>query len=230
MPPPQYLDTPPASTPTSGVGSYFSYPVKSTLTSAFRRLPSGFRSSSASRSSSKPQSREPSVSRFPQPTNHDRNIAPAVPRGRAPVNLMDMQSDDDDDDFGDYEDGHGSAEVAPPRPLQLHSYTPSPRATPPPPFQPPPLTGLTLAGLSRSSSNQILSTLIAEEIRLLLPSRLELVDTWRILFSLERDGASLKTLYECCEEERGTRGGYVLVVRDEGGGVSTLHYTTAHVR
>lgn len=230
MPSSQPFDAAPASSSsnanTNPSNGYFTYPVKYAVASAFRRLPSNFHTSS-SRSSSK--SRDPSRTRSTQPTNHDRipnqGLQPPHPQTRQTPNLIDLQ---DDDDFGDYADGSEANNITlpPPPPFAAssrnNSYTPSPRATPPP-FQPPPLTPLSLDGLCRTSDHQILSKLIAEEIRLLLPPRLQLVDTWRILFSLERDGASLKTLYDICEQERGTRAGFVLVVRDSGGGVSHAH-------
>ena len=84
------------------------------------------------------------------------------------------------------------------------------------PFQPPPLTPLTLSTESGSLQQQLLTRALGEEIRLLVPARLQLVDTWRLAYSLDRDGASLSTLYDHCEEfsHRSPRAGYVLVVRD----------------
>jgi hypothetical protein len=92
-------------------------------------------------------------------------------------------------------------------------YTP-PRRTGSP-FQPPPLTPLTLKSLHKRSSH-ILTRALAEEIRLLVPPRLQLVDSWQLAYSLETDGASLATLYQCCENfsNKSQRAGYVLVVRD----------------
>jgi len=83
------------------------------------------------------------------------------------------------------------------------------------PFQPPPLTPLTLKSLS-STKLHLLTRSLAEEIRLLVPPRLQLVDSWRLAYSLEADGASLATLYHCCESisTRSQRAGYVIVVRD----------------
>ncbi|KAL2008917.1 hypothetical protein VTN00DRAFT_7111 [Thermoascus crustaceus] len=83
------------------------------------------------------------------------------------------------------------------------------------PFQPPPLTPLTLKSGS-GIQNQLLTRALAEEIRLLVPPRLQLVDTWRLAYSLDRDGSSLATLYENCRQysQRSQRAGYVLVVRD----------------
>jgi hypothetical protein len=90
------------------------------------------------------------------------------------------------------------------------------------PFQPPPLTPLTLSGWHHSTKNnaKLLTRALAEEIRLLVPPRLQLQEEWNLLFSLEQDGVSLSTLYEKCEDYRGKRGGYVLVIRDGMGGVS----------
>ena len=92
-------------------------------------------------------------------------------------------------------------------------YTP-PRRTASP-FQPPPLTPLTLKSLG-SSRTRLLTRPLAEEIRLLVPPRLQLVDSWRLAYSLEADGASLATLYNSCENisSRSQRAGYVVVVRD----------------
>ncbi|KAF2196893.1 TLD-domain-containing protein [Delitschia confertaspora ATCC 74209] len=89
------------------------------------------------------------------------------------------------------------------------------------PFQPPPLTPLTLKGYKSGtqSSAKLLSTALAEEIRLLVPPRLQLVDTWNLTYSLEQNGVSLATLYEKCDEYRGKRGGFVIVVKDSSGGI-----------
>jgi len=92
------------------------------------------------------------------------------------------------------------------------------------PFQPPPLYPLTLQGYSASTapSAQLLSRTIAEEIRLLVPPRLQLCEEWNLVYSLEQDGVSLGTLYKKCEDLRGLRNGFVLVVRDGEGGVSLI--------
>lgn len=84
------------------------------------------------------------------------------------------------------------------------------------PFQPPPLTPLTLSADSPNLQQQLLSRALAEEIRLLVPARLQLVDTWHLAYSLDRDGASLATLYDHCREysRRSPRAGYVLVIRE----------------
>ncbi|KAL4765529.1 putative oxidative stress response protein Oxr1 [Aspergillus foveolatus] len=98
------------------------------------------------------------------------------------------------------------------------------------PFQPPPLTPLTLLANEETTpiplapQNQLLTRALAEEIRLLVPPRLQLVDSWRLAYSLDRDGASLSTLYENCRSvsARSPRAGYVLVVRDASPSASTI--------
>lgn len=100
-------------------------------------------------------------------------------------------------------------------------YTPPNRKASP--FQPPPLTPLTLRGVKKSTSQsaRLLSTALAEEIRLLIPPRLQLVNDWTLAYSIEQDGTSLATLYKKCDEYRGRRSGFVLVVKDGSGSVSS---------
>jgi hypothetical protein len=89
------------------------------------------------------------------------------------------------------------------------------------PFQPPPLTPLTLKGYRSGTreKGKLLNKALAEEIRLLVPPRLQLVDEWTLFYSLEQNGVSLATLYQKADDYRGKRGGYVLVVRDGSGSV-----------
>lgn len=99
-------------------------------------------------------------------------------------------------------------------------YTPpQPRSASP--FQPPPLTPLTLSGWKPSTreSARLLSKALAEEVRLLFPPRNQLVDKWVLIYSLDQDGSSLATLYKKADAYRGKRGGFVLVVRDGSGNV-----------
>lgn len=85
------------------------------------------------------------------------------------------------------------------------------------PFQPPPLTPLILSG---STSSPILSRAVAEEIRLLVPPRLQLAETWTLAYSLEQDGVSLGTLYNKCASPRLPRdSSFILVIQDGAGGV-----------
>ena len=87
------------------------------------------------------------------------------------------------------------------------------------PFAPPPLTGLSLRGHT-NPRYQLLTRTVAEEIRLLLPPRLQLATDWTLAYSIEQDGVSLATLYSKCERFAGSRHGFVLVVKDSVGGVS----------
>ena len=91
----------------------------------------------------------------------------------------------------------------------------------PSPFQPPPLTPLTLRGYKVGTSGRarLMSIALAEEIRLLVPARLQLCDHWDLSYSLEQNGSTLSTLYSLSDRHRGKRGGFVLVVRDSGGNV-----------
>ena len=117
--------------------------------------------------------------------------------------------------------------------LNMHNgmYTPPHRTASP--FQPPPLTPLSLTGIPAGSSEsaQILSRGLAEEIRLLVPPRLQLAETWSLVYSLENDGVSLATLYKkCAAPSVPKRGSFVLVVKDAAGGVSTILPWRQHLR
>lgn len=80
----------------------------------------------------------------------------------------------------------------------------------------PSLSPLSLAGFRPDTEpeQQLLNTGIAEEIRTFLPERLKIVDSWSLVYSLYQNGSSLGTLYKLCDEYRGRRVGFVLVVRD----------------
>jgi hypothetical protein len=98
-------------------------------------------------------------------------------------------------------------------------YTPPYRTASP--FQPPPLYPVSLKGYheNTSPSAKLLTKTLAEEIRLLVPPRLQLCEEWNLVYSLEEDGVSLTTLYKKCDDLRGLRNGFVLVVKDGDGGV-----------
>ncbi|KMU87754.1 oxidation resistance protein 1 [Coccidioides immitis H538.4] len=95
------------------------------------------------------------------------------------------------------------------------------------PFQPPPLTPLTL-NASPAPSTQLLTHALAEEIRLLVPPRLQLVDTWTLAYSLDRDGSSLSTLFEKSSQcaARSQRAGYVLVVKNVSSGNNSAGFSS----
>ena len=112
----------------------------------------------------------------------------------------------------------GSATLEAPTNSHAGLYTPPNRNASP--FQPPPLTPLTLSGADDDDDDPILTNAIAEEIRLLVPPRLQLAEHWRMIYSLERDGVSLHTLYNKCASSSTPQGtSFVLVVQDGVGGV-----------
>ena len=89
------------------------------------------------------------------------------------------------------------------------------------PFRPPPLDPLVLCGYKENTPGtaRLLTQGIAEEIRTMVPERLRITEDWRVVYSLEQDGASLSTLYQRCRMYEGRRVGFVLVVKDQYGGV-----------
>ncbi|KAK1774043.1 hypothetical protein QBC45DRAFT_426117 [Copromyces sp. CBS 386.78] len=89
------------------------------------------------------------------------------------------------------------------------------------PMQPPPLEPVQLKGFAPDTpqSARILTQAIAEEIRIMVPTRLSIVDEWNLIYSLDQDGASLGTLYDKCAKYSGRRVGFVLVVKDAEGGI-----------
>ncbi|KAI9658112.1 MAG: oxidation resistance protein 1 [Trizodia sp. TS-e1964] len=97
------------------------------------------------------------------------------------------------------------------------------------PYQPPPLASLKLTGIHSSTpaSAQLLSRALAEEIRLLLPPRLQLHTEWSLVYSVEQDGVSLATLYKNCDVFKNQKMGFVLVVRDSCGGVFGAYLSDA---
>ena len=90
------------------------------------------------------------------------------------------------------------------------------------PLRPPPLEPLVLKGFrdDTTAEARLLTTTIAEELRIMVPARLTIVDEWNLVYSLDQDGASLTTLYEKCAHYEGRRVGFVLAVKDCEGGVS----------
>lgn len=88
-------------------------------------------------------------------------------------------------------------------------------------LQPPPLEPLILKGFSTDTpvSARILTASIAEEIRIMVPERLRIEEDWQLAYSLDQDGASLATLYEKMHKFSEHRIGFVIAVKDKGGGV-----------
>ncbi|KAG6057241.1 oxidation resistance protein 1 [Claviceps sp. LM77 group G4] len=100
------------------------------------------------------------------------------------------------------------------------------------PFRPPPLEPLVLhghCGSTPSCPSGLLTAAVAEEIRTMVPERLRIAEDWRLIYSLEQDGASLATLYHKCRVFEGHRAGFVLVVKDQDGGTFGA-YLSEHPR
>ncbi|EPS40330.1 hypothetical protein H072_5885 [Dactylellina haptotyla CBS 200.50] len=82
----------------------------------------------------------------------------------------------------------------------------------PSPYIPPALTPLALS--SSGSGTLLLTKVVAEEIRLLVPARLQLHETWTLMYSLDQHGVSLSTLYT-----KLGKGAFVFVIKDTSDGV-----------
>lgn len=84
----------------------------------------------------------------------------------------------------------------------------------------PPLTPLNLTGYSSSTKNRLLTTDLGDEIRNILPARLQIGSEWNLKYSLEQHGASLNTLYNNIKPTtKYDKGGYVLVIKDRKNGI-----------
>lgn len=84
-------------------------------------------------------------------------------------------------------------------------------------FTPPPLDPVELVGISSHTRTRVMNEALCEEIRNLLPARLQLYDSWSLSYSLEQHGASLHTLYSNLRGNLNKRSGYVMCIRDETG-------------
>ncbi|OWB64370.1 hypothetical protein B5S32_g5151 [[Candida] boidinii] len=86
-------------------------------------------------------------------------------------------------------------------------------------YDEPPLTPLELKGYKNTTNHKLLDINLAEELRLHLPPVLQIVHDWKLLYSLEQNGSSLKTLYDCAipkeSNEFSRRQGYLLIIMDQ---------------
>lgn len=76
------------------------------------------------------------------------------------------------------------------------------------------------------TKNRILNTELAENIRHLMPMRLQVSSKWEQAYSLEGNGASLRTLYDQVRPKTKYQHGYVLLLRDSLGGVFGAYSNT----
>lgn len=82
-------------------------------------------------------------------------------------------------------------------------------------FEVPPLEHVQLRGYAATTKSRVLNEELTEEIRELMPSRMQLHDSWTLVYSLEQHGASLATVYKTCVPPWDGQPGYVLAVRDK---------------
>ena len=78
----------------------------------------------------------------------------------------------------------------------------------------PPLTPITLNGFSETTTERILTEKLAEEIRLMMPVRLQVQENWTLVYSLHQHGVSLATLYSRCKSFNSPQAGFVVIVKD----------------
>ncbi|KAM0811972.1 hypothetical protein AB5N19_14289 [Seiridium cardinale] len=97
------------------------------------------------------------------------------------------------------------------------------------PFVMPDYEPLVLTGYRQDTDRgaQLLTTSIGEAIRMNFPERLRICEEWKLVYSLYQNGSSLSTLYKLCDDYRGRRVGFVLVVRDGAGGTFGAYLTEA---
>jgi TLD len=78
----------------------------------------------------------------------------------------------------------------------------------------PPLGPITLNGFSESTTERVLTEKLAEEIRLMMPTRLQVQENWDLVYSLDQHGVSLATLYSRCKSLNSPQAGFVVIVKD----------------
>lgn len=78
------------------------------------------------------------------------------------------------------------------------------------------LPPVTLLGYAPKTKNRLLNPEMCDELRPLMPTRIQLYQEWTLLYSLEQHGASLHSLYERVKPDSSVprRVGYVLVIKD----------------
>ncbi|SCU93647.1 LANO_0E04434g1_1 [Lachancea nothofagi CBS 11611] len=84
-----------------------------------------------------------------------------------------------------------------------------------------PLPQVKLHGYTESTKSRLLTPEICDEIRNLMPTRIQLYPDWHLLYSLQQHGASLHSLYDKVSPETKNPGrvGYILLIEDRRGGI-----------
>ena len=83
----------------------------------------------------------------------------------------------------------------------------------------PPLSPITLHGFSETTTERVLTDKLAEDIRLMMPMRLQVQDGWDLVYSLNQHGVSLATLYARCKAFNSPQAGFVVIVKDREGNI-----------
>ncbi|CAR29435.1 hypothetical protein ZYGR_0AD01170 [Zygosaccharomyces rouxii] len=83
------------------------------------------------------------------------------------------------------------------------------------------LPPITLNGYSPGTKRRLLTPEMCDEIRTLMPTRIQLYTDWNLLYSLEQHGSSLQSLYHNVtpKSKSPMRVGYVLVIKDSKQGI-----------
>jgi hypothetical protein len=78
----------------------------------------------------------------------------------------------------------------------------------------PPLAPISLRGFSDTTTERIMTDKLAEDIRLMMPARLQVQEDWELVYSLDQHGVSLGTLYARSKSHNSPQAGYVVIVKD----------------
>lgn len=80
---------------------------------------------------------------------------------------------------------------------------------------------VTLEGYAPTTKHRLLSPEMCDELRTLMPTRIQLFDKWELLYSLEQHGASIQSLFNRVNADANPakRVGYVLIIEDRLGGI-----------
>lgn len=83
------------------------------------------------------------------------------------------------------------------------------------------LPSVKLNGYLPTTKNRLLTPEMCDEMRSLMPTRIQLYTEWQLLYSLEQHGASLHSLYDnlITESKTPIRVGYVIVIKDRKQGI-----------
>ncbi|SCU98812.1 LAFA_0G20274g1_1 [Lachancea sp. 'fantastica'] len=90
-----------------------------------------------------------------------------------------------------------------------------------PAFEDESLPPVTLHGYIESTRSRLLSPDICDELRNLMPTRIQLYSDWHLLYSLQQHGASLQSLFGRTAPDQAVpaRIGYVILIEDRKGGL-----------